>query len=1060
MVDVVFQPLPLEATAEVEAKWATSFRGAVQSPALLLGFPDTGPLDPELEVPVAVVGGFGFRLSGVTESLAEVTGGVGELFVTSDREVDSLVALPGTLRVAAVVTDSEVVSDSAIEQNVGAVDGEVVGTAVLEGDVELRDTRRSPALVYFDGNNLIGRSTSDAALNGGTTFSAAVLFDPDLILPSADGVIAAKNNETDTQAGWKMEYVQSTGQVRVTVFTALDGSVSAQRTTNVSGGLPPRSLIAFTYDATGSADLQLYVNGASSQGVQSDTGTPGAMTNTTEPFSLGGDEPSNGGANEVRGAVYLFAAWSTALTSTQIDDLGRDGIFPSTLDSNLVALWEPAAISGNGINTNFAGWLDRESGFPLFVQGGGANVPQVIPSDTSLPLLERNDWDTDFIDTASLYPQNLNSDRALSGDNDIVRRLYDPGDTNPTVADVNDWRRTQCDVTLAIVGLKTAGTNDVLLFECYGLELRFDRPTQTWTAVLGADSTGSGNPNTAVTFDVDGGMGEDLPFNVVFRYNALEDAATLFVSGQKYLGNSTAGTNDFTDRTGLELCDQADWARTIVIPACLSDQQVATLQGEYQPTVYSFDRPELRFAPQVEAFGLAGAVDYDIDDPFRNDTVYVGDALATGELTLSGQPSDGDQFTVGDGTNPVVTFEFDSDASVVETATLRRVVIGADVTATLQNLRTAVNNTPALDVTASYASGDTVDLVADDPQVDGEDSVNVPITAPVNVSANLSFDGMSGGTAIDPNTIPQRAILLPSVHDSFSRPDWQYVETPYPVQEPVEDDGDEVDEVIFGDPLPTVVSVTVDDNFNITATANAGPTDAGQVLTWWEIELVTNDTTVVVQAAYNPTNNFSINRNDVSSFSIPLGQDWEDLRIRFVIIAAADATQSWQSLYTRMEGEGFDNGEVETVTTPGVEQPAPPTVDDLQVSVVEQAQVAAAEVAASRFTVRLDPQSRYKTTAVFQDSSREDGPEFDLLSRLDEFAQLGTEYQVYRVTDADVGFLDRIAVRFYGPGSEGLWWVIAYANAIVDPESLRPGDALLIPSRARVREYVALRPAR
>lgn len=116
-------------------------------------------------------------------------------------------------------------------------------------------------------------------------------------------------------------------------------------------------------------------------------------------------------------------------------------------------------------------------------------------------------------------------------------------------------------------------------------------------------------------------------------------------------------------------------------------------------------------------------------------------AKATGTLVLGGQPADGDQFLIGDGSSNV-TFEFDSNASVVETNVLRRVLIGATLSDTLTNLFNAINNAPGFNVTAlSITGGDTVNLQNDNYGVAG----NVAITEPVNVSTFLSDTGMSGG---------------------------------------------------------------------------------------------------------------------------------------------------------------------------------------------------------------------------------------------------------------------------------------------------------------------------
>lgn len=74
---------------------------------------------------------------------------------------------------------------------------------------------------------------------------------------------------------------------------------------------------------------------------------------------------------------------------------------------------------------------------------------------------------------------------------------------------------------------------------------------------------------------------------------------------------------------------------------------------------------------------------------------------ATGQVRLLGaQPADGNTIVISDGVNPAVTFEFDSNASVVQNATLRQVVIGADVYATMANLISAINSAPTLDIAA------------------------------------------------------------------------------------------------------------------------------------------------------------------------------------------------------------------------------------------------------------------------------------------------------------------------------------------------------------------------
>lgn len=82
-------------------------------------------------------------------------------------------------------------------------------------------------------------------------------------------------------------------------------------------------------------------------------------------------------------------------------------------------------------------------------------------------------------------------------------------------------------------------------------------------------------------------------------------------------------------------------------------------------------------ATRISASGLSGGT---VSSPASGGLKFIGSA----------QPADGDQIVISDGTT-VVTFEFDSNASVVESPTLRQVVIGANSYATLAALITKIN---------------------------------------------------------------------------------------------------------------------------------------------------------------------------------------------------------------------------------------------------------------------------------------------------------------------------------------------------------------------------------
>lgn len=71
---------------------------------------------------------------------------------------------------------------------------------------------------------------------------------------------------------------------------------------------------------------------------------------------------------------------------------------------------------------------------------------------------------------------------------------------------------------------------------------------------------------------------------------------------------------------------------------------------------------------------------------------------ATGTLQVTAQPADGNTVVLNDGVNPAVTFEFDSNASVVQTNTLRQVIIGATMQQTVGALIAAIKSAPVLDI--------------------------------------------------------------------------------------------------------------------------------------------------------------------------------------------------------------------------------------------------------------------------------------------------------------------------------------------------------------------------
>jgi hypothetical protein len=104
-------------------------------------------------------------------------------------------------------------------------------------------------------------------------------------------------------------------------------------------------------------------------------------------------------------------------------------------------------------------------------------------------------------------------------------------------------------------------------------------------------------------------------------------------------------------------------------------------------------------------------------------------------------------------------------------------------------------------------------------------------------------------------------------------------------------------------------------------------------------------------------------------------------------------------------------------------------------------------------TVTVTRTSRYKDTVPFLSAG---GVEFSLWEPPVEFYAEVTGYQFHQVTAREIGFLDELAAMYYGDGNEALWWVIAQANGMIDPDrDMHVGDVLVIPPRSKLSEFIA-----
>lgn len=159
---------------------------------------------------------------------------------------------------------------------------------------------------------------------------------------------------------------------------------------------------------------------------------------------------------------------------------------------------------------------------------------------------------------------------------------------------------------------------------------------------------------------------------------------------------------------------------------------------------------------------------------YTSDTIQMPDQVidimgiaATGNITFiqGADIVDGETFVLNDGINPSVTFEFDSNSSVVESNTLRAIIYtGTETASEMRDLGlTAVTNAPSLNMGATSGSGSLLNLVNTVVGTAGNQTITDTVT-------NISFThtGMSGGS-FDPDSQTQ-VLFTQKVWDYNLRP--------------------------------------------------------------------------------------------------------------------------------------------------------------------------------------------------------------------------------------------------------------------------------------------------
>jgi len=1041
------------------------------------------PEDPE----ITGVAEFGGALDWTDDSTGEVHAELGALPVTARTELEGSLTIQaevsGTTIEATAEFDGFVATDDIFIGNADSPGNEFLDvTPTLTGEPDT-DILQSPPYVHFDGTDDYLSAASDAALNGGAAFSVALVFDPEIVNAGATGTVLGKHDPSSTNHGWRVTWDATTGLVTASFASTLDGSNT--RTRSNATAIRTRTAVVVTYDGT---DINIYLTGIGlDNGAQS--GTAGNMVANTSPFALGAHDVASGATNFFRGSVNGVWIWDLVLSGGEAATVDPYGQFDVPQAANLQVAWRPWDIHSTGFDEFFAAWIDDEGARPLTPPAIAAGKPLVLPSDPNEIMLFADRWDTDFLNVAELYgaDSNLASNYPLSSDpNDASEdgkwRLFSPPTNQDEPEIVSGYRDFRNDLTIFVrIRNPTSFSNDIIVVQVLGLRLFYETATGNLFLFVGD----AGTPERyqyGTNFD----FGDGRVATFALRFNAATEQFSLHHNGVKVLPTGSSTTGAASSGTGLILCQSADYGVAFAVASCLPDLLIEQILNGFAGDVRLFEivpqhwRLSPRRVPIPDLIWGGQLVPTGVNFPEEGGDpaplVPFATEPARGTLELAAQPDDGDQFTVDDGEGNVVTFEFDDDASVSGGAT--SVTIGADVFDTVDNLIAAVNGS-ALNITAAVQStfdqtGDgtpdaaytvlTHGTVPADPL---DRTTDVAIAIPVNGSGSLRATGMARPLqAVDRYEAIQRALFDVSEFEFTTESWWSFTDAPYIITEQTQDDDEGEGAAPFVNPLPTIVSVTATPEHLVTAIANAGPTDAGDVRSWWEVELETGNVETLVRID-EQDNNFSQNKDHTDTFQVPDGLNLEDKRIRFVIQSQVDPDQLWASLFFRMEGEEFNNGDTEVIIIPAPAQPEPPPQVDLTLSLEEQAFVVEEEAATRRALLRISNRSRYKLTRAFTNAKRDPrlpgrnlgGFEFGLLSVLTDFETAGSTFQVHRVRAQDIGFLDLLAVRFYGAGFEDFWWAIAYANAIIDPEEdMFVGQEIVIPPRDAVTTFLTRKP--
>lgn len=730
---------------------------------------------------------------------------------------------------------------------------------------------QSPGMVLLDtGANYLARPVSDNIFSvSAAHLSVCVTFDPTILGAGYDGVITSKHNAAGNQRSWTVSYAAATGLVTVALWSSLTNA-SPDCSRVVAAGVFVRSTLIFAYDGAATT-LNLYVNGSLSNGTLTGT-VPATLANSSEPLAVGCSAPSGTPQNVWRGAVYHFVVWNSTLSSGDVGTVLRDGVTPSPLKGGTYNL--QLNCEHTSIEQDFADkvqkWRELNGLFRnLFGYATSGTLPRAQMYGLQ-SLLIQDQWDYTLADSGFLA-------QALSSTftNAPPWRLYASALSAPSRA---SFRAKRNDITIWVRARRQVGSATTVFIDLLGLHLQYTLSGTELFCIVG-DDTSNTLQNTKASFGTAGwaALLDGLFANIVLRYNSVDKTVDCFVNGTKFTPTNTT-TNTSATATTLTLAQTADFELCEVVPACLSDAQVAQLLEGNPIPAYRALLQRVQGVPEQYAYQEQTA------DPLVDPaTEAVNPVVITSQAKI----------LKGRGV----------DAPYVPVEALGRQFLDPQAVA----VSVTADSSHIVSATATAGPTDAVPTVSWwEINLDGTTRVLTPPRSSSDfflgrVTATTGFPVPSGENWNG----RQIRFVIQAASDAS-----QVWHSGYLTMSGLNFDNDPFAAPAYNDPLPAITSVTADSSHTVTMVGALGDVSADTVprpgiVYWWEIEV----TAGVFYAAIDERTLSSVPTRQTltDAFVVPVGLDLRGKRIRLSARSLYDYTAVWHSAYQTMSGANFFN---------------------------------------------------------------------------------------------------------------------------------------------------------